>query len=273
VIIAAWQEYIYVWHLPFIALFLVGWVVGGGFVLRWSLRRKAVEIPGRKIRLGRCIRDSFLAGLGGGFAGVVAFSLVYFIGQRMDAELVIPGAALGLVSLVMMTYLVFVAMYDMPWRRLVSAATPTVGVIVLLGGIVGVAGGVPAYYATAEKREEDVCRNHLSLIRALAERSAAYTKNRPASLQELLDKKVVTNPDLLRCPAQPGNPAGYAYVCLKPDASKKSILACDARPVHNGGRMVILLSGECQWFSEKEFQDLLNRPENKPIAGVLRAAN
>ncbi len=92
--------------------------------------------------------------------------------------------------------------------------------------------------------------------------------------------------ELLKCPERPDLSIGYFYMPVEPldfdlrtwasaESDKTAIRACDYRASHEGrGRAVMFVSFNARprWVPEPEFQELLNRPENKTFKEALEKA-
>ena len=262
------RPYLHGWQVPIMLAFIFGWIVGGGHLLRLAVRRYLVRRP----TLGKCVLTSFLAGMAGAVAAGVTFGLFWTIGSTSDVELTIVGLVAAAVMLLGCGYLVIYAGFEISAPAAVRVAAPPMLAIIILGGGLGVAAGLPAYHIQQSKlKRGQSCQRLYRVYDALKR----YAGSAAPSLQELLDRKLIS-PDFLRSPGAPGKKIGYFYYprrTIGHQHETSKILACDFGDNFPGkGRAVLLIDGRCSWFTEEDFQELLAKPENRLFAKELAAA-
>jgi len=82
-----------------------------------------------------------------------------------------------------------------------------------------------------------------------------------------------TDERLFRCPsARAGRARDYFYRPPPPGADAKTLVACDLRGNHPGGRNVLDRTGSVRWLSDGDFRAELALPRNARFAAALRKA-
>ena len=71
--LATMSDYLFPWQIPVYVAFVVGWIFGGGYLIRRSFKRHGAS---RRLSLGRGILASLLAGMAGAFAGGIIGAIV-----------------------------------------------------------------------------------------------------------------------------------------------------------------------------------------------------
>lgn len=264
------REYLSAWQLLVMAVFIVGWLTGGGYLLRWSIRRRE---PQRRLKLGKYVLVSFLAGAAGGISGAVLFALVYIIGRRVNTNLLVPGAIFGMLSMLAVSFLTVSVMLESSAKATLAAAGPSIAAILGWALLLGIPTAIVSGNLTRTRLERETCALHMRyIVRGLSLYQTNFGQP-PVNLTVLGEKKFV-EAESLRCPTAPDRQIGYFYfpAPTSRDLQTKQILACDFRENHGGtGRMVLLINGECTWHSEDRFAALLGEAENTAFAEALRA--
>jgi len=265
------REYLSAWQLLVMAVFIVGWLTGGGYLLRWSIRRRE---PQRRVKLGKCVLVSLLAGAAGGISGAVLFALVYIIGRRTDTNLLVPGVVFGMLSMLTVSFLTVSVMLESSAKSTLAAAGPSIAAILGWALLLGIPTTIVSRNLTLVRLERETCALHLRYIhRGLSLYQTNFGQS-PVNLTTLAEKKFV-EAESLRCPAAPDRQIGYFYLPAPTsrDLQTKQILACDFRENHGGaGRTVLLVNGQCDWYTEDRFAALLGEAENAAFAKALREA-
>ncbi len=270
-VLAGIGDFLFVWHLPMFLVLAVGWLVGGAWLLLRSLRKSKYQ---RRIRLPRCILIFLLAGLGGGASGLVFFYLVNNIGEAIGTNLKYLGVIVATVMFLGVAYLVIYAMLELSMKAALRvAAIPLVAQFVLMG-VIGTAGGVPAFYMRYAKLRRNTCELHLNYILSALDEYQQRHEERPAPNLKVLSEKNFMEAKRLECPGAPEREVGFFYYSSRlvgPDEPGQ-LLVCDFRGNHSGGRNVIMTNGVILWNTGRQFQSLLEEEENKEFAVALRAA-
>jgi len=269
--------YLKVLHPLFIIVlllaFLAGWLYGGGRLLHGALRKATGQ---RRLSLGRCVLAMLLSGAAGVFAGGVLFKLISAIGNTVEVNLIIPAAIVALVALVSLAYLVLAVMFPLSWKQMLQvSARPFAGMLALVI-LLGIVGGIPAYFMGQRVFKEDSCRARLRLIhQALVRYERKYASRQAPTLQALSDEGLIRKAHLV-CPAAEERAIGYFYLpgeSVPNDKPTNTLRACDLRDNHGpGSRGVLLANGDVMRPDEEAFEELLALPENAAFAAALREA-
>lgn len=264
-------QYLFAWQLLIMVLFVIGWLVGGTFLLLASLRRRD---PKTRIPTSRCFNVTLLTGLAGGVGGAVLFSLLYAIGSRADSNFFIPGAIFGALAALAIAFLVVSTMLNLPTGDTFKVASLPVGAIALWGLVLFIPTAIFSYIHTQALARQEVCtRTLLHLSNPILIYLNTFGEL-PENLQELLDEKI-TRPVDLCCPVAERDEIGYFFKpsALSKDIKTRKILACDFRRNHKGeGRSVMYVTLHCEWVYEQAFKKLLSLEENADFAEALAEA-
>ena len=277
-------NYLYIWQLPLLLVFFIAWIFGGGYLLRWSIRRRELQL---KSDLGHCTLAITLAGIAGGISGAIIFLLFNAIGKAAGAgvSMIIVGLIFGAAATVVIAYLVIYAMFATSARNTLLICIPPIGGILLLALVVLLAGALPARYMFLRKLDRD---RSLGVMQRLAYALTDYqresqrtspssvTVHLPEQLEALVEDGRVT-PRFVR-PDGPDKPPRFFY--LRPASGvlpkdTQALVACEMKP-HSGGRAVLVghpeANCESQWRDDQDFRRLLDLPQNKAFAEAFRAA-
>jgi len=144
---------------------------------------------------------------------------------------------------------------------------PTIGTATLMVAVL-----VPALGHAREVAKRALCGSHLNcigkgMVMYGAENGDAY----PPDLDLLVESGMVT-PKMLQCPSTDGSrKVDYFYLPpAQPNASAKTLVACDLAGNHKDGRNVLYAAGNVKWRSEQVFQAELANPLNAAFAAALR---
>jgi len=270
-VIAGIPNYLYPWQLPLIFIFIAGWIVGGGYLLGWSFKWQKIE---KKVPLQKHIFASFLAGSGGVIAaGILLLFFRQIAGSNMG--LLILGLLLGSILALVVAFYVLYAFYNLSAAKTLKISLPPVGGIFILAVLIALLSGVPSYYITRKRLLRNTCRQRLLYIdRAIRNTYEKKFEKPPIRLQALVDKEAILS-HLLQCPRNTRREITYFYAPSKSIAREeetKTIRACDYHVNHHSkGRNVLFVNGNCEWYSEKDFQKLLKLPENQSFAEALKS--
>lgn len=263
------------WWAPAIILWVVGWLVGGAWLLRRSIGRRR---PNGRPAIAKCMLASFCGGLSGLVAGGVFFKLFEALGSAADADWTILALIVGALAAISGFTIIVYAIFALSARQTLLSIAPVVGGLALLTAVIVAAAGVPAYYATRAERRREAARQKLIVLYhvLVAEQTAALRAGTPrqqAVPQDLSNVIQQVDPIILRSPGRPGEEVGVFY--LPPSEP----LATGAREwiaaelgSHDGGRAALRADGYAAWFSQKDFAGLMSEPENARFAEALREA-
>ena len=262
------RDYFFPLHqIPLVVLLMVGWLWGGSWLLLRSLKKRGYP---KRIKLGNCVLIMLLCGFCGVLAAGVTFLLVNSFGGGLAIKAV--GAGAGLVMLVVVSLLVVYAMLELSLGKAIKAAALPMVAVMALMGVVGAAAGTPAYFWRHANRKRELCQNRLFYLhRGLLQYQQAYSE--PATAVEALLEKNIVGKESVLCPGPEGEAGEYFYFpgrVIGGGEKTEKLLACDVGGNHGGGRNVLFVNGEARWCKDKEFQGLLELPENKDFADALR---
>jgi len=121
--------------------------------------------------------------------------------------------------------------------------------------VIGPAVGPPPAHVLAR-----MCRYNLENI---AEVLRVYAQDTGRLPDDHLLLEALQNPELLRCPGNPGLTVGYSFWLYRELPARHVILgtlpvAWDAAPIHDGKMNVVFLNGRVECLSPEEFQGLLD---------------
>ena len=267
-----------IWMVPAFFVFVAGWLVGGGYLLRKSLLKRTGTTR-RPPKLGSCVLSVFLAGSAGGFAAVVILFFFYVLAVFMQMKLffAILGAILSLISMMAVSLMVLWARYDVSFKDTVKLGGPAIGGVLGIAFLLAILVGVPSYLVgkTTKSRDKSVT-NLLRIHNAMHIYERAIGK--PAETLEVMVGKNYLVDREIQSPAFPDKAVGYFYmptsVLVKKDSpSLRKIIVCDFAGGEIGsGRAALMVNRDCEWYDEDDFQDLLAEEINAEFAAALRAA-
>ncbi len=266
-----------IWMVPAFFVFVAGWLIGGGHLLRKSLLKRA-NIR-RPPKLGSCVMSVFLAGSAGGFAAVIIVYFFYVLAvfTQLKYFFAISGVILSLISMVAVSMLVLWAKYEVSFGETVRLGSPAIGGVLALALLMAVLVGVPSYLVgktTKARKGAVTALLRIHNVLRLYERAIGRP---PKTLSELLEKNYLEAREL-QSPAFPEREVGFFYkptsVFIERDITlTRKIIACEFGGGQIGsGRAVLMVNGDCQWYDKNEFQDLLAEEINAEFAAALRAA-
>jgi hypothetical protein len=268
------QEYLYLWQLPFIGVFLVGWILGGGYLLRGSVRKALPEMR-RRITLGRCVLVSILSGTTAMGAGIAVYLLVNGLGEKIDADLQIVGVIAAIPVAAVMAVLSVYATFHLSLAKSARVLAPTAAMVVVLGGVLGSVTGVLAYGIHQRQVRERTSLGNLQKVSQALSEYEGQKFSLPADLKTLVSGNYLLT-RYLRSASIPGRDVGFFYLPSEwspGDQTSLKILICELPPVLAANRRTLLfVNGERTFADKDELQALMERPENAEFAKAFEAA-
>jgi hypothetical protein len=273
-------------HLLLVLAFAAWWLMGAGWLLQRSLRRKAGV---KRQALAPCVLAIFLALAAAGVIGLLAYTLVSKVGESAEDQLGyrLPGAVVAAVLAIPTAILVLYAAFQLPLGRLLRVCWPALGSVILAGAVLG-----GAFLITAKARRDvrlasDRSVTHLMKIyEAVQAYEDAFDKQPPPNLPVLTEELTIKGkPDTLLqkgwlpCPFLGEAAVGYFYcppasTNLSPEKAAKTLLACEWTHSHSARyRAMLFANGDARANLDQEFQAMLNLPENAEFAKLFRAAD
>lgn len=264
--LAALYDYTFLWQLPVIFLFIAAWLVGGGYLLYWSLRKLQAT---RRVKLRRCVLGIFLAGAIALAGAAVTYLLISAIGSTINVDLNIPAALLAIPVAGITAHFVISAMFDFSLRVTVRAAAPTfISILLLVASFSAVTFPV-AWHQRHRNLKRDRSIGNLRKIHGAVELFYRRFSKQPPTLQVLVDQDIL-KADELRAETAPDRQIGFFYVPIrtKPNQTPTDrILACDLpTDPQDSGRIVLSDNGDCYCMIEEEFLKLLEDDRNAAFA-------
>jgi len=265
------RQYLFSWQLPIIAVFILAWLIAGGYLLRLSANRLKTR---RKLTLGRSVLVMFLGGVAASVAGAAVFALMRKVSLRTEADLAVLTGVLVGISMLLGLYVVVYGFLDIGAVRALRAMLPALLLILVLAAALG----VPSALIAHDRGERNFNRDVWLLVnlRLIDQKIAAYGLDPPDTLKRLVERKLLES-ETLRCPNAPDREVGLFYLPSRTRNDKQyenTLRACDWRDNHRGldGRAVMFVTRRILWVSEEEFQELLRKPENAEFAKALAEA-
>jgi hypothetical protein len=221
----------------------------------------------------------FLAGGAGLFSAGAILFLFYAVADQLRAKwLAIPGAAVAVIALLVVAFLVIFVRHGLTLRQSLGLAAPPIlamiGLTIVLGGP---AGAASAWTHHREKARGDSAEHLLRIYSAIEDSYERRFSQTPKTLQALVDKGDIEARYLVS-PNNSHREIGYFYVPrlirgVPMAARGEQIVACEfADSTAGPGRVAVLLNRQCRWYSRQEFQALLDKPENADFAKALQKA-
>jgi hypothetical protein len=275
----------YWWMIPVALVFAATWVVGTGYLLYRHARQQAATAP-RRARPGRYYVASLLSCGGCVLASGALYYLFLVIGRSLHVHIEWLGSAFAVLAFLAVGYLVLYAVLNLPPRQTLGLWARSLAICAVLG----VALGTPSYLLFRHIARNHLCdRNIATLYEGIKECTRKYMDRARANRSSLLTEIPETLPRTLdelpyepkvrrdlTCPCADGRGMGYFYL---PPASifnprvPRQIILCDFRDNHGANnRGVLFADGSRSRCADKEFQELLARPENATFAAGLRQA-
>jgi hypothetical protein len=272
-LLAAIQDYLFLWQLPLGLVLLLAWVGAGGYLLHRAVRE---PLPRRKGALGRCLVISFLALAAGIAAGGSILLLVVSIDKRVAANLRWLAVALGAVSFLLINFVVLCASFNLPVNGLLRTWVGSYGPAAALAVVIAIPTGWYAHKARQAKAAQEHSLEALRRIHhAILHQYAHRLREPPPTLQAMVDEMII-EPRVLRCRNNRGRAVDYFYqpAPVPPDPKgPRRILACDFIDNHNGqGRAVLFTDGAAEWYPTERLPELFDLAENRAFVEALRKA-
>ncbi len=271
------SNYINGWIFLVLGVFVVAWIVGGGYLIRRSFPRYGYA---QRLGIGRSMLASFLSGSAGAFAAGVTMLLVM---RLTDGRIVFAiGAVIALGAAMFVAFLVLYAMFSLSAKQTLWASMMPLGSVAAVGLLLGTAYLVPTRMGVRRQGKRDyTCYKLAKIFPAYAIYVNKYHKP-PASLRVLVEQKLL-EPEELRSPLSPDREIGYFYIPAMPKRGEQlqQIFACDYGDNRDGyGRAVLLMprnrqrwaTPKSRWYSEEDFRKLLQLKENADFAKALQKA-
>jgi hypothetical protein len=265
-------------QIPLVLVFVVGWLVGGAYLLR-KAARKNPERELRTISMARCVGIMLLAGVLGAMAGMMVLGIGVLLYQMVGSKALVAGfGLLGLLMMLGMGFLAVSMQIKHPAKRVWSIAwKPLVGTIVLLA-VVAVAGFLPARSFVMRGAARNRAMLNLGVIKQGMQQYVKKVFFRyPDRLESLLVIGDWMNEKALRNELRPDLEVAYFY--CPPDIEQaeanptKTLLAVSYAADDVDGRAIMIWGNRSiDWLDDKDFAELLAHPTNARFAEELAKA-
>ncbi len=263
------------WQLPLFALLVVGWLIGGGYLIH---RLYSPHVSRQQRGLGRGILASLLGGGAGLFAVGACLMLFKSIGTWLDAKLTVPGLLVGGVAGAGMFLIVLYALYAISPRQVFGRGAIVLAALLLFGGGVGAGIFLPARPMYLQQVRRSLSRDRLASIEQSIQIYIGRHAMPPDTLEDLVADGLLSK-DFLRSPAdrEPRRSVGYFILPRTP------LVRDNETPILRGaelshedtsvGRVVSYANTEVVWLQAAEFEEVLSRSENRRFAEAFRKAD
>jgi len=263
------------WQLPLMALFLVGWLLGGGYLIQRLFKPHSTR---RTSAYGRCVRVSFLSGGAAWLAAGAVYFLIITIAKLYDTTYNYLGLIPAILIAMVMFYLVLHASFNLPTSVVVTRSGIVVGAILLLGLAVAAGVFLPAQaLLLGQVRRNRSVTKVFRIKEAVLEYEKACAKV-PSTLGALVDSNMLEPRDL-RCPSVPDRKIGYFYLptpSVGRDEQKdpEKLRLCEFTSEETkAGRIVLFANGEVRRTVPADFERVLGLEYNRLFAEKFRQAD
>ena len=269
--LAAISDYLFLWQLPLIGLYLLIWLAAWPYVTRRFLK-KAGDLPRSKTTLGRCAIINLFSNVPAFVAVIAILVLCRQLSLDHGFWIFVPGAVVASAAMLGMALVVNLTMLELPARRVAAFTLRSTGLLLLVGILLF--GGMiyPTRVARFAKLDREKCNQNLQYVRAGLDEYARRFPGRLSPTLEALQTADLVKPEHLRCPGRHGGEVGYLYVPtprVDPRTKSSKINVCDRRGNHSGQRHVLSANGRIELVDEKRFDELLKLPENAGMAQLV----
>ena len=266
------RMWLHVWQLPIAALFVAGWILGGGWLLR-TAARKSSSAKVRRITLVRCCQLSFLSGTFGMGAAAVVLATFMGLSKLTGLPLMRVGLVLGAVVGVLVAWLVFFAALPVTARESLALAAKPMAAVGALAVLLGAGAYFPALRDVGKNYHyHKTVSNLVEICRALDAYYGDYGIM-PDRLEQLVENELISA-DSLVSRINPHLPVGYFYV--SPGRKKANpppmqlVVVSLASKRYPDGRAALFIDGTLKWYRGHDADPFLAEDVNASFAAALR---
>jgi hypothetical protein len=272
-ILAGVRDYMFPWQLPFFGLYVLVWLIGGTYLVRWALARMT-DLPKRSRGTGQAFLFNFLT-TGSGLVAMLfllaAFGRMATYTEGGKLAVFAAGAAVAFVAMFAMAWAVSLVLIKLPGQQLLKIVGLSNGILMLGAGLLGVALFVPSRMQRIRNLHMERC---VANLQALDQALTEFSRLGPEaeSLEQLVASGAATRA-MIVCPGRPDVFPGYLYQPAERvrEGLSEKIRVCDRRGNHGGERLVLFADGRIIALEEDEFAEKLDLPENAAIAEQTQA--
>ena len=278
------------WQLPLHAVFLAGWLLGGGYLLARVIRQQTGK---RQLNLPRGVLYSLLWGIAAFAGGAVFYTLSTTISDVAKKDWRVIPLVSAAVAVVLIGYAMLYALLQMPLKQLIKKCALPIGAVLGLTIVIITVEFIPArIHFLHTLRINDSIRRLQTMDKAIRsyEREVSTDGTPPQNLAVLKQKLIVVGkpkqfltPDFLQLPVRHGlengvsdKEIGYFYypaASIREKDKTDKLRACELdHPESNDGRVVLFLNGNCGWISNDDFMHKLKLPENEEFSKQFQKA-
>jgi vacuolar-type H+-ATPase subunit I/STV1 len=270
IVVADIDSYLHVWQWVPVGVFVVAWLLVGGWLFRRELL-KVSDVPQRRVKFGRGLLASFTTGLAAIFVGLLIGLLFYRMGLRFEMPaLDYVGAVAGVVMALVAAYVIGYVVLGFSAKQTFHVVWRPVVAVFAMAAIVTAACAPATISQTKADEGRKACGRNMTAIAY----SLRRTRETPRNLQALVSGRQLHD-EQIRCPASKKE---YFYMPVKRTGKldkmldkmlNKTLVVCDLAENHPGGRLVIFANWSCEWKTDSEFDELLKLPVNEAFAKEL----
>ena len=261
------------WQLPLMALFLVGWLLGGAYLIQRLFKAHTTR---RTSAYAHCVKVSFLSGGAAWLAAGAVYVLIITIAERYDTTYNYLGLIPAVLTAVAMFYLVLHASFDLPMSVVAPRSGIVVGAIILLGLAVAIGVFLPAQSLLIRQVRRNKSVTNVFRINAAVDKYEKAFAKPPSSLGALVDSNTIEPRDL-QCPSVPDRKIGYFYLpvpTLAREQKGDKLRLCEfTTDETKPGRIVLFATGQVLRTGPADFERLLGLEDNRLFAEKFRQAD
>ena len=268
--IADINSYLHVWQWAPLGVFVVAWLLGGGWLFRRELL-KVSDVPQKRVKFGRGLLAAFTTVLAGILVGMLVGFSFYRIGQRFEQPaLDYVGIVAGVMMALLAAYVAGYVVIGLSAKQTFKVAWRPVVLVYAMAAIVAAACAPATISQTKAEETKKACSLNMTAIAF----SLRRTRETPKDLQSLVSRRQLHD-EQIHCPACKKE---YFYMPIKRTGKidkmvdkmlNKTLVVCDLTGNHAGGREVIFANWTCEWRTDSEFDELLKLPVNEAFAKEL----
>ena len=270
------QDYfIPAFQLPLALVFLVGWLIGGAYLLRKGAQ-KNTERQLRTISMGRCVGIMLVSGVLGSLAGMMVLGIGVLLYQVVESKpFVMLFALLAGMMMLGMGFLSINMQIKLPVKRAWSIAWKPLFATVGLMVLVGIAALVPARSMVMRGAARNEAMMNLGAIKQ-GMKQYVNIFGYPDTLDNLLVIGDWMKESTLRNKIRPDLEVAYFYyppdIELAKTDPNNAMLAVSYVAHEGDGRVVMSFNKRITWLTDDEFTALLAMPINAAFAEKLAEA-
>ncbi len=227
-------QYLYIWQMPLVLLFLACWLGLGSYLLLRSMQSHKHWVKGTVNYVWACKR-MFLVGLVAGGCGIALMGLVVV----SPLSGVLQAVVALVVAWPLMTFVGITTLSTLlhqPMSRGVAVGLRPVGLVAMSVVVLLMVGYLPARAIYHRDILREQTNENLRIISRAIESFAKVHGRLPESLEELVERKKI-DPEYLRSAVRPDLEIGYFYMPAHRDTHE--LMAISYPNPHVPGRAIM----------------------------------